>query len=153
MDIEATIIKKRITTVICKVSNLPIISVGLVKILSKSSNFKFKNASEPMTIKTEKNENIIRFKSKLRFPFSKFFSSFTYLEKSPKLIIIIEKYAKIVPATVMSGAKLLISKKFPKFKIVDMNIDTEFYVETDDYEKETVKVMGIIFKLIEHKHE
>ena len=126
MDIEATIIKKRTTTVICKVSNLPIISVGLVKILSKSSNFKFKNASEPMTIKTEKNENIIRFKSKLRFPFFKFFSSFTYLEKSPKLIIIIEKYAKIVPATVMSGAKLLISKKFPKFKISTNALDVTF---------------------------
>jgi 1-acyl-sn-glycerol-3-phosphate acyltransferase len=44
-------------------------------------------------------------------------------------------------------------KKFPKFKKIDMNIDTEFYVDTDDYEKETVKLMGIIFKLIEHKHE
>ena len=60
---------------------------------------------------------IIKFKSKLKFPFFKFFSSFTYLEKSPKLKIIIEKYAKIVPATVKSGAKLLISKKFPKFKM------------------------------------
>ena len=72
VEIDAIIIKNRTTTVICKLSNLPIISVGLVKILSKSSNFKFKNASEPITIKTAKNENRIRIKIKLRFPFFKF---------------------------------------------------------------------------------
>ena len=45
------------------------ISVGFVKILSKSSNFRFKKASEPITIKTAKNENIIRFKIKLKITF------------------------------------------------------------------------------------
>ena len=34
---------------------------------------------------------------KLRFPFLSSLLSFTYLEKSPKLKITIEKYAKIVP--------------------------------------------------------
>jgi hypothetical protein len=38
-----------------------------------------------------------------------------YLEKSPKLIMIIEKYAKIVPATVSKGAMLVSSKKLLKF--------------------------------------
>ena len=95
---------------------MPIISVGFVKILSKSSNLRFKNASEPTTIKKAKNENINRFNNKLRLPIFKFCSSFTYLAKSPKLIIIIEKYVKIVPATVNKGIKLLISKKFLKFK-------------------------------------
>ena len=36
MDAEEIIIKKRTTIVICILSNLPIISVGFVKILSKS---------------------------------------------------------------------------------------------------------------------
>ncbi len=39
-------------------------------------------------------------------------TSTTYREKSPKLINIIEKYAKIVPVTVISGPKLFISIKF-----------------------------------------
>ena len=116
VEIDAIIIKNNTTTVICKFSNLPMISVGFVNILSKSSNLRFKNASEPTTIKNAKNENINKFNNKLRLPFFKFCSSFTYLAKSPKLIIIIEKYAKIVPATVNKGAKLLISKKFLKFK-------------------------------------
>ena len=91
VDIDATTIKNKTTTVICKLSNLPIISVGFVKILSKSSNLRFKNASEPTTIKKAKNENIIKFNNKLKLPFFKFCSSFTYLVKSPKLIMIIEK--------------------------------------------------------------
>ena len=41
-------------------SNFPIISVGFVKTLSISENFWFKNKSEPVTIKTEKKENIIK---------------------------------------------------------------------------------------------
>ena len=45
--------KNKTTTVICKLSNLPIISVGLVKICSIFSNFWFKNTSEPVTMKTE----------------------------------------------------------------------------------------------------
>ena len=42
-------------------------------------------------MKTDKRENIIKFKIKLKFPFLKSFSVFTYLEKSPKLTIKIEK--------------------------------------------------------------
>ena len=66
---------------------------------------------------TEKKENIIKFKIKDKFPFFNSLSFFTYLEKSPKLIIKIEKYANIAPATVSKGAKLFIFKKFSKFKI------------------------------------
>ena len=91
MEIEATIIKKSTTTVICKLSNLPIISVGLVNIWLISSNFWFKNISEPTTIKTAAKEKTTKFTIKLKFPFFKFFSSLIYLEKSPKLIMIIEK--------------------------------------------------------------
>ena len=65
-----------------------------------------------MTIKIEKKENIIKFIIKLKLPFFKSFSFLTYLEKSPKLIIKIEKYVNIVPATVNKGATLLISKIF-----------------------------------------
>ena len=39
VEAEATTIKKSAIIVICILSNLPIISVGLVNILSKSSNF------------------------------------------------------------------------------------------------------------------
>ena len=110
VDAVATIIKKRVTTVICKLSNFPIISVGFVKILSMSVNFWFKKISEPKTIKTAKNEKIIKFKIRLKLPLFKSFSFFTYLEKSPKLTIIIEKYANIVPVTVNRGAILLLFK-------------------------------------------
>ena len=72
-------------------SNLPIISVGFVSILSKSENFWFKKISDPATIKTEKNENIIKFNIKVKFPLFKSFSFFIYLEKSPKLTMVIEK--------------------------------------------------------------
>ena len=51
----------------------------------------FKNASTPATINKAKNEKIIKFKIKLKFPFFNSFSFFTYLEKSPKLKITIEK--------------------------------------------------------------
>ena len=39
VDAEAIIIKKRAIIVTCKLSNFPIISVGLVNILSKSPSF------------------------------------------------------------------------------------------------------------------
>ena len=119
MDADAITIKNRAIIVICRLSNFPIISVGLVKILSKSENFWFKKISEPVTIKTEKKENIIKFIIKLKLPFLKSLSFFTYLEKSPKLIIKIEKYANIAPATVNKGAKLFISKKLSKFIIFE----------------------------------
>ena len=43
-----------------------------------STSERFKNTSEPTTIKTEKKENIIKFKIKLKLPFFKFCSSLTY---------------------------------------------------------------------------
>ena len=58
-------------------SNFPIISVGLVKILSMFSKFLFKITSDPTTIKTAKKENIIRFIIRLKFPFFNSFSSLT----------------------------------------------------------------------------
>ena len=57
-------------------SNLPIISVGLVKIELKSRNLKFKNTSEPITINTEKKEKMIKLAIKLKLPF---FSSSSFL--------------------------------------------------------------------------
>ena len=47
-------------------SNLPIMSVGLVKIELKSRNLKFKKTSDPTTIKTEKTEKIIKLAIKLK---------------------------------------------------------------------------------------
>ena len=79
-------------------SNLPTISVGLVKIELKSRNLKFKNTSDPITIKTEKKEKIIKLAIKLKLPFFSSLSLLTYREKSPKVTIIIEKYTKIAPA-------------------------------------------------------
>ena len=64
-----------------------------------------------------KKENIIKFKIKLKLPFFKSLSLFTCREKSPKLIMIIEKYAKIVPATVRIGAILSELRKLLKSKI------------------------------------
>ena len=43
------------------------------------------------SINTENKENIIRFKIKLKFPFFNSLSFLTYLEKSPKFRITIEK--------------------------------------------------------------
>ena len=54
VEAEAIIINNNTIVVIAKLSNLPIISVGLVKILLISSNCSFKKTSEPTTIKTEK---------------------------------------------------------------------------------------------------
>ena len=67
------------------------------------SKFLFKITSDPTTIKTAKKENIIRFVIRLKFPFFNSLSSLTYREKSPKFTITTEKYAKIVPATVIKG--------------------------------------------------
>ena len=47
-------------------SNLPTISVGFVKIELKSRNLKFKNTSDPITIKTEKKEKMIKLEIKLK---------------------------------------------------------------------------------------
>ena len=58
VDADAITIKNKAIIVICRLSNFPIISVGLVKILSISENFWFKKISEPVTIKIEKKENI-----------------------------------------------------------------------------------------------
>ena len=59
--------------------------------------------STPITIKIAKIENKIRLIIKLKFPFFNSLSFLTNLEKSPKLTIIIEKYANIVPKTVRKG--------------------------------------------------
>ena len=69
VDADAIIMKKMTITVIDVLSNLPIISVGLVKIELKSKNLKFKNTSDPTTIKTEKIEKIIKLAIKLKLPF------------------------------------------------------------------------------------
>ena len=58
VEIDAIIIKNRTTTVICKLSNFPIISFGLVKIEFRSKNFKLRKTSDPITIKTEKKEKL-----------------------------------------------------------------------------------------------
>jgi len=60
VDADAITIKNKAIIVICKLSNFPIISVGFVKILSISENFWFRKISEPVTINTEKKENIIK---------------------------------------------------------------------------------------------
>ncbi len=52
-----------------------------------------------------KNEKIIKFKNKLKLPLFNSLSLLAYLEKSPKLTIIIEKYAKKVPVTESKAIK------------------------------------------------
>ena len=91
VDAEAIIIKIRAKIITNKLSNFPRISVGFVSVLLKFSKSCFKNASIPETINKAKNEKIIKFKIKLKFPFLSWLSSFTYLEKSPKLKITTEK--------------------------------------------------------------
>ena len=80
-------------------SNFPIISVGFVNILSIGIKFFSKTTLDPITKEIAKNEKINKFKSKLKLPLLTSLSLFAYLEKSPKLTIMIEKYAKKVPAT------------------------------------------------------
>ena len=113
VETEAIMIKIKAKFVTSKLSSFPIISFGLVKIAFKLSGSCFKKISAPVTINKAKNENIIKFNSKLKFPFLSSLSFFTKREKSPKLKIIIEKKAKTVPATTVRGTKLLVSKKFP----------------------------------------
>ena len=96
VDAEAMIIKIKAKETKRILSNLPIISVGLVKIISTFCWFKFWNASAPVTINNEKNEKIIRFKIKLKLPFLNSCSFLTYLEKSPNDKIIIEKKVNVV---------------------------------------------------------
>ena len=62
--------------------------------------------------------NNIKLAIKLKLPFFKSSSLFTCREKSPKLIMIIEKYANIVPATVRIGAIFSELRKFLKSKIL-----------------------------------
>ena len=110
VDAEAIIIKIKTKFVISKLSNFPIISEGFVSILFKFSGSCFKKASIPETINKAEKEKIIKFNIKLRFPLLSWLSFFTYLEKSPKLKITIEKYAKTVLVTVINGPKLFLSK-------------------------------------------
>ena len=58
------------------------------------------------TINRAKKENNIKFNIKLKLPFLSSLSSLAYLEKSPKLKITKEKYAKIELVTVIKGPKL-----------------------------------------------
>ena len=76
VDAEATIIKNKTVIVICKLLNLPIISVGFVNILSISLNCCYKKTSDPETIKTANKENNKRLINKLKFPN---FNSFSLL--------------------------------------------------------------------------
>ena len=91
VDNEAIITKIKTKLVISKLSSFPIISIGLVSIFSNSVLFLLNIPSTPATIKTARNEKIIKFSNKLKFPFLSSVSFFTYLEKSPKLKITIEK--------------------------------------------------------------
>ena len=115
VEAEAIIIKIKAKTTRNKLSNFPRISVGFVKILFKFSGSCFKKASMPETINSAKKEKINKFKIKLKFPFLSWPSSLTYLEKSPKLKITTEKYAKTVLVTVIKGPKLFLSRKFSVF--------------------------------------
>ena len=65
-------------------------SVGLMPAYSDHSPLSAKDYHD-WTMKTDKKEKIIKFKIKLKFPFFNSCSFFTYLEKSPKLMIKIEK--------------------------------------------------------------
>ena len=112
VDAEAIIINIKTKLVISKLSNDPIMSVGFVNILDKFSGFCFKKESTPATINKAKKEKITRFNIRLKFPFFNSFSFLTYLEKSPKVKMTIEKKAKTVPVTVIRGNKLFLSIKF-----------------------------------------
>ena len=79
VDKDAIIIKIKAKFVISKLFKDPIISVGFVNILDRFSGFWFKKPSTPTTINNAKNENIIKFKIKLKLPFFNSVSSFTYL--------------------------------------------------------------------------
>ena len=69
VDAEAINIKIKAKFVMSKLSNFPIMSVGLVSILLRFSGSCFKKASVPVTINNVKNEKIIRLSIKLRFHF------------------------------------------------------------------------------------
>ena len=83
VEAEANNIKNNTIMLNNTLSNFPIISVGLVKILSEFEKFLFKMISAPITIKTANKEKIIKFKIRLKLPLFNSFSFFTYLEKSP----------------------------------------------------------------------
>ena len=114
--VETEAIIKNINTKIVtnKLSILPTISVGFVSILERLPVSCFKNASTPVTINKARKEKIIKFIIKEKFPFFNWVSFFTYREKSPKVKITIEKYAKIVPVTVANGPRLFSFTKFSK---------------------------------------
>ena len=67
VDAEERIIKNKTITVNSELLIFPMISVGFVKILSMFSKFLFRKISAPITIKTAKKENIIKFKTKLKY--------------------------------------------------------------------------------------
>ena len=124
---DATIIKI-ITTVDKKVlSSFPIISFGLVSKLSTSIKFLDRTISDPKTINTANTENNIKFIIKLKLPFINWLLFLTYLEKSPKFKIIIEKKVNNVPVTVINGSILFLEKKFLKFKLnlAEFNISSK----------------------------
>ena len=60
VEAEAIIMKNKTITVIIVLSKVPIMSVGFVSIFPISSSFWWKITSDPTTINTVKNENIIR---------------------------------------------------------------------------------------------
>ena len=76
VDKDAIIIKIKAKFVISKLFKDPIISVGFVNILERFSGFWFKKPSTPTTINNAKNENMIKFKIKLKLPF--FISTFSF---------------------------------------------------------------------------
>ena len=80
VEAVAKIIKIKTKFVIKILSNVPIISVGFVRILKLFSGSNFKKASTQVTINITKNEKITKFNIKLKFPFFSSFSFFTYLE-------------------------------------------------------------------------
>ena len=80
VEAEAIIINIKAKTIRNKLSNFPRISVGFVSILVRLSGSSFKKASMPETINKAEREKIIKFNSKLRFPFLSWLSFFTYLE-------------------------------------------------------------------------
>ncbi len=91
-------------------SNFPIISVGLVNILSIGIKFFSKTTLDPRTKKIARNEKIIKFKSKLKLPLFTSLSFLAYLEKSPKFTITIEKYAKKV-LDIAKKSRIKVTKK------------------------------------------
>ena len=105
VEAEATNINNNAINVKRVLSSFPTISVGFVNNLSIEIKFFSKMTLDPNTKEIAKNEKNNKFRSKLKLPLFTSLSLFTYLEKSPKFTIIIEKYAKKVPATESKAIK------------------------------------------------